>query len=192
MNLCMTVKGQGDVAIPKGSHVFLVEEPALGYGSGFHVVFDRMEGEIRGHQVVVPWHTFQEMKDMSHLKKGKLYRFEALAVLHKDSSRSSPIGRIPKDSVVMFLEQSSRVAYTLLLEIKRVGWKLTRSTSRNWLRNKVMPKLKNLEKGKLYRTKKHQTLMRHHHNDGEQIASIPPQSIICFLGHRQGNSGCFR
>lgn len=46
-----------------------------------------------------------------------------------------------------------------------------------------MPKLKVMEKGKLYRTKKPLNFKKDHvRNDRNIITEIPSQSIVCFMG----------
>lgn len=47
--------------------------------------------------------------------------------------------------------------------------------------------LKRLEKGKLYRTKQIQVLLKTHCKNKDKIATIPAQSIVCFLGHHASN-----
>lgn len=119
----MSVPERGDMAIPKGSHVLLLDEAVLGSRSDFHVVFDGTEGVIQGHQVVSRWLTFTEMKDMSHLKRGKLYRFKSWGQLFKEVERQNAIGRVDKEAVLMFIEQSTRVAYTyMVISGDQAGW----------------------------------------------------------------------
>lgn len=119
MNLALQTTGR-ELGVSKGSYVTFLYN-ALG---GYKVCYDGQEGLFADTQFMRGWSdALTEMKDMSHLKKGKLYRYGASGWLFKEADQEHSIGQVLKDSVVMFIEQSSRKAYVYKVVCNdQVGW----------------------------------------------------------------------
>jgi len=60
---------------------------------------------------------------MPHLKQGKLYRFKCCGSLFKEAEGEKVIGRVNKEDVLMFIEQSTEVPYVYkVLSGDQAGW----------------------------------------------------------------------
>ena len=101
----------------------LLDEATIESRSDFHIMFDGTKGMVQGHQVMSHGLTFTEEKNVTRLKRGKMYRFNCNGNLFKEEEGGKVIGRVKKEDVLMFIEQSREVPYVYkVISGDQAGW----------------------------------------------------------------------